>query len=162
MPSCRCNKAVLLVQPPAKVGMFRIFQAFQSNKLHQRSIGPTVPVAKPYCSEDQRNNQTRSVVGLFEEQLACYRDLKEHRANDNPIAYHHPPASSRMLEVVHGIEQLVFVDEKPYDEMCKAGEEHHPRIGQNAIHQADDENQDDLRKVEPIAKDRRLYELREI
>jgi len=62
--------------------------------------------------------------------------------------------------MIHGIEKLVLVDEASKDEIEEASQEDTPRFAENAVHNADDENKHDLRKVEAVAKHRRLYKLR--
>ena len=57
-----------------------------------------------------------------------------------------------MLTVVHSVEELVFVDEGSDDEIQQAKEQHKPRARQDAIHDADDEYEYGLRKVEAVAK----------
>lgn len=61
-----------------------------------------------------------------------------------------------MLTVVHSVEELVFVDEGSDDEIQQAKEQDKPRAGQDAIHDADDEDEYGLGKVEAVAKYRRL------
>lgn len=62
--------------------------------------------------------------------------------------------------MIHGIEELVLVYKAPYDEIYQSKEEDEPRARQDAVDDADDENEDCLRKVEAIAEDRWLRQFR--
>lgn len=61
-----------------------------------------------------------------------------------------------MLTVVHSVEELVFVDEGSDDEIQQAKKKHKPRARQDAVHDADDEDEYGLRKVEAVAEHRGL------
>lgn len=61
--------------------------------------------------------------------------------------------------MIHRVEKLVFVDESSDDEIKQAKEQHKPRAWQHAVHDANDEDEHGLRKVEAIAEDRRLDQL---
>ena len=58
--------------------------------------------------------------------------------------------------MVHRVEELVLVDEGSDDEIYQAKEQHKPGSRQNAVHNANYEDKQGLRKIEAIAKDRRL------
>ena len=61
-----------------------------------------------------------------------------------------------MLAVIPRVEVLVFVDECSDDEIKQAKEEHKPGTREDAVHDANDEDEYGLRKVEAITKYRRL------
>lgn len=61
--------------------------------------------------------------------------------------------------MVHGVEQLVFVDEASNDEVDQTEEEDQPRALKHAVHGADDENQECLWKVEAVTEDGWLNKL---
>ena len=58
--------------------------------------------------------------------------------------------------MIHRVEELVFVDEGSDDEIQQAKKQHKPGTRQNAVDNADDEDEYGLRKVEAIAEDRGL------
>lgn len=61
--------------------------------------------------------------------------------------------------MVHGVEELILVDETPNEEVNKAEEENEERAGQDAIDSADDEYKDGLREKKPVGEDGGLDEL---
>ena len=58
--------------------------------------------------------------------------------------------------MVHGVEELVFVDKSSDDEIYQAKEQHKPGARQNAVHDANYEDKQGLRKIEAITENRRL------
>ena len=63
-----------------------------------------------------------------------------------------------MLTVVHGVEELVFVDEAANEEVDEAEEEDEEGAGEDAVDGTDDEDQDRLGEEKAIRKHWRLYE----
>lgn len=58
--------------------------------------------------------------------------------------------------MIHRVEELVFVDESSDDEIKQAKEEHKPGTREDAVHDANDEDEYGLRKVEAITEYWRL------
>ena len=59
--------------------------------------------------------------------------------------------------MLHGIQQLIFVDEMSDHEISKAGKEHPPRVLEDAVDNTNDKDEDCLGQEEPVAENRRLY-----
>ena len=62
--------------------------------------------------------------------------------------------------MVHCVKQLVFVDESSDDKIDQSEAEDQPRTRKNAVHDADNENEDCCREVESVAEYSRVGELR--
>ena len=58
--------------------------------------------------------------------------------------------------MVHGVEELVFVDEAAEEEVEQAEEEDEPAAGQDGVDDADDVDEDRLGEVEAVGEDGRL------
>ena len=54
--------------------------------------------------------------------------------------------------MVHGVEQLVFVDEASNEEVDQTEEKDEPRALKDAVHSANDENQECLWKIEAVTE----------
>lgn len=60
--------------------------------------------------------------------------------------------------MVHGVEELVFVDEPADEKIDEAKKEHEEGARKYAVDGADDEDEDGLWKEKPIGEDRGLHE----
>ncbi len=60
--------------------------------------------------------------------------------------------------MIHSVEKLILVDEASDDEVYQSKEKNEPRARQDAVDDANDEDEDGLRKVEAIAEDRWLHQ----
>ncbi len=67
-----------------------------------------------------------------------------------------------MLVVLHRIEQLVLVGEVAENKVYKAEEKDKDAMREDAVHDADNENEECLWQVEAIFEDWRLHQLSEI
>ena len=70
-----------------------------------------------------------------------------------------PGTARRMLAVVHGVEELVLVDEGADEEVEQAEEEDEPGAREDGVDDADDVDEDRLREVEAVAEDGRGAQL---
>ena len=64
--------------------------------------------------------------------------------------------------MIHGVEQLVFVDKGSDDKVEQAKKQHKPGAWQDAVHDANDKDKHGLRKVETVTEDRWLDQFRVI
>ncbi len=67
-----------------------------------------------------------------------------------------------MLVVLHRVEQLVLVGEVAKNEVYKAEEKDKDAVRKDAVHNADNEDEECLWQIEAIFEDRRLHQLGEI
>ncbi len=67
-----------------------------------------------------------------------------------------------MLAVIHRVKELILVDEGSDDEIKEAKKQYKPGARQDTVHNANDEDEYGLRKVEAVAEDRRLHQFRVI
>ena len=132
--------------------MLRALQAPESDKLHQRAIRPAVLVCKPQGRDGQGRHEDRALEGAPQRELACERELEEHEPGDDAVAHHDPALAGRVLAVLHGVEELVLVHEVANGEVDEAAEKDLPRVAEDAVDEADDEDEDGLGEEEAVAE----------
>lgn len=144
-----------LHQKPRTTLMFhlRFPDTLQSNKLHQRLIAPAIHMTEPQRQCYKRDNQQTAFYGRAERELTSHGDLKDDEAREDTVADHDPAAASRVLSVVHGVKQLVFVHEVAEDEVDQAWEDDLPGGAESAVDDADEEYENVLGEIKAVAED---------
>ena len=133
-------------------------KAADGNKSHQRLVSALVENDEPDSKREQRDDQDRPVHCQTETQNARHGQLEHNKTDHDAVADDGPCSTGGMLTVVHRIEKLVFVGESSNDKIQQAKKQHKPGARQNAIHDANNEDEYRLRKVEAIAEDGGLHQ----
>lgn len=132
----------------------------ERDEFRQRLECNAEPIVEPHCRGDEWENEDRAGDGGAEGEDAGHADLEEDEADDDAGADHGPGAAGGMLTVVHGVEELVFVDEGAHDEVDQAEEADEPGPWENGVDDANDEDEDGLREVEAVAEGWGVLEIR--
>lgn len=112
----------------------------EGNKPHEGFVSAAVDDAEPDGGDDERDHEEGAGYGLFEEELAGSCELEEDEADKDAVADHAPAGASRVLAMVHGVEELVFVDGVAEGEVGEGGEEDLPGGAEDAVDESDDED----------------------
>lgn len=91
--------------------MFCSSDTLERDELHQRLVRSAKYEEEPDTADDQRDQHDTSQQGFLERELPTDSDLEQNNANLYSIANHYPALASGVLAMVHGVEELVFVDE---------------------------------------------------
>ena len=128
-------------------------QTADSDEFHQRLIGLLVVDDEPDREGDQRDDEDGALDGQAQPQDARHGELEDDQAEDDAVADYGPGSTGGVLAVVHGVEELVLVDEGAEKEVEQAEEEDEPGTREGGVDDADDEDEDRLREVEAVAED---------
>ena len=88
--------------------------------------------------------------------MSAHGDLEEDDSDLDAVTDHDPASAGRVLAVVHGIQELVFVDEASNQEVGEAGEDDFPAVSKDTVDDANYEDQNCLWQVKAVAESRRL------
>lgn len=130
----------------------------ERDELHQRFVGSAKHEEEPDATDYKRYQHDTSQQSFLECELPTNSDLEQNYTNLYAITNHDPTLASRVLAMVHCVEELVLVDKASNEEISQARQNDLPAVSQHTVDNTDDEDEDGLRKVEAIAETRGLYE----
>lgn len=158
-PACEIFWHFFLVREAIVVGLLSASDTFQRDECHEWFICSAVDVSSPDCGEEQRHDGSAAIGCVFESQLPANGELEQDQANQDSVAHHDPASACRVLFVVHCVEQLIFVDKSTDQKVGQSRQEDFPRVSEDTVDQADNEDEKRLWQIESIAENGWLHKL---
>jgi len=140
------------------IGMLGSPDTLERDELHQRLVRLAKHEEEPDAADDKRYQHDASQQGFLECELPTNGDLEQDDTDLYTITNHDPTLASGVLAVIHSVKKLVLVNETSNEEISQARQNDLPAVSQHTVDNADDEDENSLRKVETIAETRGLYE----